>query len=246
MQIDRVILSANEYPAYLQYWPMVAGAWHKILGIKPDLAYVTDQRPEYFRDMQEWGTVHKFDPIPGMPSSNQAKISRLILAARYPNAVCMLSDLDMMPLSGEPFWQIEAALKRNRFVCHGADAFDHVDLEKEQAHGIVPICYIAAEGFMFGKLYGPNDYSRVKEWTHLRANPWVEDFSDEAMIRHLGIMNAAIPLERKWNGTAWRRIDRAAWEFDPVLLKQGWYWDAHLPRIATPVHRLDLLMASLE
>ena len=45
MKIDRVILSSDTNPYYLDFWPIVAKAWVK-MGIKPTLALVGNEPVE--------------------------------------------------------------------------------------------------------------------------------------------------------------------------------------------------------
>ena len=206
--IQRIILSVDDSPAYLQFWPMVATAWRRVLAIEPELAHVTATPDE---SMSRWGSVHAMEPVDGMPSCNQAKISRLILASMFPDEICMLSDIDMLPLSPGAFIHLGRVARDNdgKIACFGADAFAHVDTDKHQDHGIVPICYLAARGHIFGDMLDSVPMDTLRTWTHLKANPYESPFSDEAMLRHMGIADLIIGGARGWrDGIAAGRIDR--------------------------------------
>ena len=43
MKIDNVILSSNNDPKYLDFWPIVSKAWQN-LGIKPYLFYIGKEK----------------------------------------------------------------------------------------------------------------------------------------------------------------------------------------------------------
>jgi hypothetical protein len=243
--IERIILSSNENTSYLQYWPLVARAWDKLLGIKPDLAFITDRDPEEFRALQEHGTVHKFDPIDGMPSANQAKISRLFLAAQYPDCYCLLSDIDLLPLSPKPFRVIKEKVQMRKVVCFGADAFANVDLDANPGHGAFPISYLCAKGRVFRSLFSVDDLPQTKEYPdEWRANPYrtPHEFSDEALLRRCGIADLIVPIARGWGRFANRRIDRSGWYVDWSSLLQGYYYDAHLPHKVEPYYKIEQLI----
>ena len=43
MKIDTVILSSNDNPDYIQFWPIVSEAW-TLMGIEPILIYTGEQK----------------------------------------------------------------------------------------------------------------------------------------------------------------------------------------------------------
>jgi hypothetical protein len=43
LKIDRVILSTDNNPDYIQFWPIVSRVWQEYIGIKPTLALIADK-----------------------------------------------------------------------------------------------------------------------------------------------------------------------------------------------------------
>ena len=43
MKIDTVILSSNDNPNYIQFWPIVSEAWN-LMGVEPILIYTGEQK----------------------------------------------------------------------------------------------------------------------------------------------------------------------------------------------------------
>lgn len=218
MAIERIILSANDDPAYLQWWPTVSAAWQRLLGIVPELAHITDSPQE---SLSTWGSVHVVKRDHGMPSGNQAMVSRLMLAAKFSDEVCVLSDIDMLPVSAGPFLTLGevAASAPDCIVCYGADAYEHVDLDANPKHGSFPICYLAARGRVFGEFWDKVTSGETRPLADVGGDPWRSvPFCDETMLRYLGIAERIIGIRRGWpRGAAIGRAGR-----DTI--------DVHLPR----------------
>lgn len=264
--IDNVIMSSNEDPTYLDYWPMVAGAW-KALGFDPWLALISADE-ELGTVQREHGRVWQLDPVEGMPDGHLAKVSRLMLAAHL-DGESLLSDVDMMPLAGMRDYLDMPARRRKpgQLVVYGADAY------KDWAKDRYPICYLLAERQTWRQIVnpeGPSVADLLERWRgpkglDHRDDPWGEVFSDESLLQW---------LLRKWNkpkrvvevnrgmmdwskeftdaagitpiGIPKGRINRGVWTFDTDELDAGLYIDAHLPRPARAEHRIDILIKSLE
>src|SRR5947209_1083135 len=76
MRIDRVILATDGNPLYLEFWPLVARAWQRILPVRPTLALIGDETisvPEGF------GDVVRFAPVSGVDTALQSQAIRLLL-----------------------------------------------------------------------------------------------------------------------------------------------------------------------
>src|SRR3990170_756122 len=113
LKINRVILAVDTNPTYIQFWPVTARAWHKILGVRPTLALIADSSVHVEKSV---GDVIRFDPIPGIPTSLQAQTIRLLLPALFENDVCILSDIEMMPLNRKYFENSVKSVDENSFV----------------------------------------------------------------------------------------------------------------------------------
>src|ERR1700737_349362 len=84
-RIDRVILGCDANPMYIEFWPMVARTWKEIVGVKPTLALIA---PSSMVIDESLGDVIRFEPIPGIPTSFQAQVIRLLLPAYFEDEVC--------------------------------------------------------------------------------------------------------------------------------------------------------------
>ena len=89
MKISKVIITSTVDKNYLDYWPLVKRSWEN-LDIEPVLYVITKddigiKTNTYF--------LEKLNPV------FLAQNLRLLIPALYPEDVCILSDIDMMPLS---------------------------------------------------------------------------------------------------------------------------------------------------
>jgi hypothetical protein len=244
MTIDQVILSADNNPMYLSHWPRVARCWKK-LGFRPILAWVTDDRARY-DELSGHGTVYPCEPAPDIPDGNMAKILRMFWACRLPG-VSMLSDIDMMPISGEYFTDAAKLYEHGTVLSLSSDAY-----RKWASPNRHPICYLIADTVTWCNLVNPVGHGNRQLLDHLKSPKGIDEiddigqspFSDESLLQWM-IGNwggKVIGLERTWhNGLAHRRVDRADWQWDGELALRGHYIDAHLPRPVLEKHGLDYL-----
>ena len=72
--LKRALVASDTNPMYIDFWPLVAKAWKK-LGLQPTLALIA---PPDFNVDTTCGDVIRFDPIPGIPTSFQAQVIRLL------------------------------------------------------------------------------------------------------------------------------------------------------------------------
>jgi len=125
----KVILSCDENPIYSEFWPIVSWAYKK-MGFECHLAYVTKDA-EKVKKAQEFGAVTQFYPIDDVPTGNQAKMARFILASQFANDVCYIDDIDLFPLSKQ--FIIDKISRRVSFVllCVGGEVY-HSHLLRNQ------------------------------------------------------------------------------------------------------------------
>lgn len=84
------------FTSYFDFWPIVAKAWKRLIGIKSTLALITDKDVEVDEMV---GDVIRFKPIPGVSTSLQSQLVRLMLPAYFEDEICIISDIDMIPIS---------------------------------------------------------------------------------------------------------------------------------------------------
>lgn len=162
--IDKVILSSNNDHTYLDFWPIVARAYTKILQIPVTLAFV-DHKPDatLVAELSKHGEVVVFEPVDSIPIQNQAKLARHFLASQHDQTVCYIDDIDLLPLSRDFIVNKVADRKQNHLLAVGADFWAYGN------NGVFPISQMTAEGHIFQALYNPD---------HLDFSDFIRSFAD--------------------------------------------------------------------
>ena len=238
MQIDKIIVSSNSSPLYLEFWEYIARAWTKLLGDKVEviLGYVGN---EEVSGLEKHGTVIRFGTRKDIIDKNYSKVIRTLMAARYPDSYCLISDIDMLPLSSKYFIDNSKFVNDNNIVFYSADQ-----------SGIptkFPICYMLAKGRVFNEVINPKNLSEDELLTYWGSVDEFlmkeERFSDETfysgLFNNWGILDKnadrVVRLNRGWtNNIAHNRLDRARWHIDYAKLARNEYIDSHLLRPLTP------------
>ncbi len=224
LELKRVILSTNNDPMYIQFWPVVAKLW-QAMGLRPTLALVAHEDCTIDTSL---GDVIRFDPLPDLPESLQAQALRLMLPTLFPNDGCLIADIDMLPVSYTYFREGAAKAPNRAFVVYRNKAY--------QEHKW-PMCYVAARGNVFKSIFG---VSKIEEFPALLRTMAAAGFgwnTDEIMMYR---------YVKKWEkankGSVVRlghrvgpRLDRSTWENQmqtfqatPSLISN--YIDCHCPR----------------
>lgn len=225
MKINRAIVSTNNNPDYYQCWPLVAKAWRNI-GIEPTIAVIGDINIDH-----SLGTVIKFPEIDGIESSFISQVTRFLVPILFPNDVCIIGDIDMIPLSREYFNKTIESISNEDFVVYSSDAYQ--DCVR------YPMCYLAGKGFNFSAIVNINKLdltTYINEIKHLHSLGlgWDTDelyFTNKLINWKNTTTKKLHLLNRGWpNSIAEHRIDRIAWKININSLKSDTYIDAHLPR----------------
>jgi hypothetical protein len=240
VKIDRVILSTNNNPCYLDFWPMIAKAWNQ-MGVKPTLALIGDQDLKIDESL---GDIVRFEPINNISTAYHAQVIRLLLPCYFEDDVCLISDIDMLPLNKDYLLGTVDEFSDDKFVVYSTymDKF-------RTSHGIIPLCYTAAKGKIYKEIFQISELSDIKKtiqyWYKLSATlkapeeiddkaKWTRKMiwsTDERMLTaYLKIWKKKDGCLIKLGNTFERTIDRNNWKYDIELLKNGYYRDAHLPK----------------
>ena len=227
IKVDRVILSTNDHPNYIQFWPMVAKAWKDIVGITPTLALIGDDDVELDETL---GDVIRFKPIEGMSAGNYARAIRLLLPVLFPDDVCLISDIDILPLSKEYFLDSVVDVPDENFVVYR----DKVNYGPYKQGKKFPMCYNAAKGSVFREIFKIDNIEDIP----LEVLSWYQgDYcahkpcTDEAvLIKKLRDWEFYNTRCSKLGHGSMRRIGRRKWGYDPKLAKDKYYIDAHMLR----------------
>lgn len=206
---DRVIISANDDPRYLPFWPTVERAWQRFFpGVAVDLVKV-DSPPE------------------GMPLACYAKIARYEHAATCGNQVCLIADIDSAPLQRDFLVQLMGVRSPNHFLTYGKNYYDGTPHA-----GKWPAGWMTGEGHLFERMLGTGMDLRKIRVFDMKESPYLapDIFSDESTLRAL-VHIAQIPCQhahRVPDMSLW--IDRSAWHVDHAKLTSGGYLEVNFLR----------------
>ncbi|SRR5581483_1921142 len=220
VELQRVILATNNNPNYIQFWPIVAPLW-QAMGFHPTLALIADENCPIDTSL---GDVIRFHPLPDVAESTQAQAIRLLLPALFPEDTCLISDIDMLPVSPSYFREGIAQCHEDAFVVY-----------RDCAHGCgyphYPMCYNAAKGKVFASIFEvstpQNIRDKISQWGSYGLG-WNTDellmylFLDQWERKGGHIVRLGHGVER--------RIDRLYWPTDLETLDISQYIDCHCPR----------------
>ncbi len=151
--IDIVTLSCNDDPIYWEFWNPISKHWKQKFGIHPVLFYYGKENPEL---SNEHGTVVYQDAVEGVPDYVAATWGRFWVTKFFPNKMCLVSDLDMFPLSRQFF--LKAEPKTNAYTHLNADAYHVGNFDCWKSNGVtVPVCYHLATSEMLNSVYDFSD-----------------------------------------------------------------------------------------
>ena len=114
MKIDTVILSSNDNPNYIQFWPIVSEAW-SLLGVEPILIYTGEQK------LNLKGNVINFFSK-NIDSSFVAQNIRILYPSLLDGNTCLVSDIDNLPLSKKYFVDSVLNFNDDSFIIYRPDA----------------------------------------------------------------------------------------------------------------------------
>ncbi|MBC8297271.1 MAG: hypothetical protein H8E55_15945 [Pelagibacterales bacterium] len=233
MHIDRVILSSNNSEKYLDFWNIVSESWVKIANIRPTLFVVSE------KDLglnTKYGEVYYQNPLGSsdISTASQSQILRLFAASKFSEEICLISDLDMMPLQYKYFHDQIKPVPDDNIVFYSSDAY----LPNGPSYPAFPMCYMLAKGKTFEEILGAtyDDFSReMIEWMgysygwftdekvfYKKWNDWIDQSKRTTLLRRGFNISDAHTM---------KRIDRAYNSFyDKNMLRDGYYVDYHMPR----------------
>lgn len=219
--IDRVIVSTDMNPTYVQFWPIVAKVWQDVVALPCTLVVIGS--PDESIDTS-LGDVIFFEPIEGIPTSLQAQVIRLLVPCldQFQDQICLISDIDMIPLCKWYFKRSVKNMPEDCFVVYRDGCY------KEERY---PMCYNAAKGSVFREIFNVKSLEDIRaviiEWAALDLK-WN---TDELILTQ---------LVKEWDKTshrcvclghdAERRIDRSDWQYSESLVRKHFYIDAHMVR----------------
>lgn len=240
---DRVVLSTNDNPKYIQFWPLVAWHWKRIYNVPVTLAVLSVDPKLDVIEMARHGDIVRLAPEPSLPSANQAKMVRLYVAANNadPNEIILINDVDQLQFHRDYLVELLKHRPPGHLAAIGAELYSGAEAGK------FPMGNMTAEAHVFRDLYMPtpmnfSDWAKsfvgLKVFDHKEdisrdvhhENP--ETFSDESVTRAL-LSKRNIPVYHRRRGFypyTTRAFCRSDWKFDQAKLENGTIVEAHMPR----------------
>lgn len=229
--INRAIVSSDENPLYLDFWPTVAKAWQQ-LNIRPTLVLIANS-PDVKID-RSCGDVIVFPALSDLNTGYQAQVIRLLVPALFPEDVCILSDIDMIPINKDYFITSLKDISEDNFVIFRDGTYG-----KDEPTQGYPLCYNAAKGHIFSEIFGVNtinDFSKImREWSTLNIG-WTTD--EVILFRYVNNWAKTNPsrCSRLGRITIFR-LNRTTfdethniWHYDQKMAENRVYIDCHAVR----------------
>ncbi|MBK0378202.1 hypothetical protein [Mucilaginibacter segetis] len=223
MKIDRSIIATDNNSFYYDFWPLTSRAWRNF-NIEPTIAVIgnVNINPLY-------GTILNIPEIINIPSGFIAQIIRFIIPCFFPNEVCIIGDIDMVPLSNNYFQKQISNYHDDQIIIYSSDAY-----KTPQRY---PMCYIAAKGKYFQQIIGLDNIDYVSIETFIKNLyalnlKWDTDelFFTKQLCQSTLIKNTIFLKRGGWKPYARRRIDRENWNISKFSLFFNKYIDAHCLR----------------
>ena len=140
MRVDKVIMAVDDNRNYLDCWPIVSEFWKERIGITPILLHISDAESDFLPT--KYGFIKKIRRHDRISTALQSQIVRLYGPSFFPDEVCMMSDVDMVPLKKSYFTDDVSQFDRDSFVV----------LAPPYAFKTYPMCYSAALGSTYAKI----------------------------------------------------------------------------------------------
>jgi len=220
MIIDYVVISADDNPMYLDFYPIVAKRWNEI-GIKVIMLHLSSEDSE---EVNEYGIYRKIKKNDNISSGLQSQVARLYASVLYPEYNLLMSDIDMLPVNKDYFIDGASDINLDEIFIYSGQPYSDVPF--------FPMCYILARGLVLSEALGIksmtfNTYIELLMNKYNNAWNTDENFMYDQIIKWSGFsQKVIIAKDRNFS----RRIDRGNWYYQLDKLKNGYYIDSHLLR----------------
>ena len=209
-------MGSDMNPLYLDFWPIVSKVWKDVFNITPVLGLIGDEESEIYNDGN--GLVVKLKSIDGIDDGLLSQLVRLYLP-KYLNGNCIITDIDMIPLSKKYFIDDLKNYSDDDFIIMSSHHSQTINIKQ------YPMCYVAGNDETFNKLFTLND-----DWiSFIKKIPLQGWFTDQLYL--YDVINSNTKFNYKFpqrnGGFTNNRIDRAMWGYDVNKLKEGYYIDSH-------------------
>ena len=242
MKINKVILSSDSNILYIDFWESVSKVWKEKFNIDPILLLVSNDNIDMD---QTYGKVLRFNIIEELPIYLQTLWIRYWATSLFEDDICIISDIDMYPLSKQYFIDQIKDIDDDKYV--------HIN-PCYQSYGTLPSCYHIAKGSLYKEILNLHDKweDSINHLFNLNIgrdpggvlsskNHWFADeiYSSNKIFNYKEENPDKIKFLYREEG---RRIDRSSWFYDEDKLSEGWYYDSHSIR---PYDRYEELIQKM-
>jgi len=232
--LDRVIVSSDSSPRFLNFWPIVSKSWERHFEITPTLVLVTKVpfHKKLLANLEVFGVVEILQELDELPIENQAKMARWFYACKSQKQIVTIEDIDTIFLENKYLQDKLKKFNSDSLLGIGSD----IESYNEGNSGMkkFPASNITGSGELFAELFsyqqGMTFAEFLQNFKGTRVFDSLEDpfnppqyFSDESLIRALRktqgfsrieVIPREIEVERDW-------IDRSNWPIASERSTQG-------------------------
>jgi hypothetical protein len=226
MKLKYAVVSANNNPEYLDFWPYVAKAWKELIGLEPILLYIDKEEPS--AELSKHGKVFYLESIPEWSIVQQAQSIRF-WAARLLDAPFIISDMDMLPISKKYYENGVSDIGNSGIVSYSSDVINYRWYKTNPQY---PMCYLAGDPNSFINCLQLNDICH-KDFLKRLMILNIRFGTDQKFFYNQSKVTTGYSLthlNRGWieEKYAVGRLDKAIWP--KTEYKVDGYIDCHLPR----------------
>jgi len=210
MQINNAIVSCNNNPLYLDFWPLISKVWKLRHNINPILVYVSNSNniiDTSYGEVIRIATSTLYDNV------IQSQFARIWYASKLKDEVCILSDIDMFPLSTWYFNDQLKSIDENKYVNLTPTGFNN--------NTNPPLCYNIAKGFIFKDVLDIDDDFESFLKNNISKSSWSADEEFLGLKRKNYIDQTIFHII----DSSYPRIDRSNWRYDESNINL--YADCH-------------------
>ena len=264
MKPDIALHSCDSNPMYLDFWPLVSRVWRVRFGIEPILIYI-DENHDIPIDTT-YGRVMKLKPVPGIPTYMHSVWGRFWGATLFPDKICIISDIDMFPISKTYFVKQLVNVPDTKYV-HLYAPVTKANVKVKTHHPLwcsaqttFPVCYHIAKGALLASVLKINpiweaSIRDLASHSYMATDGMIVDDNDGRPQWGIDEDYTTSLIDAHPNRSIFfflaryhLRIDRSSWDYTPDDVKNDMYGDAHSVRpLSDPENRakVNALLALL-
>lgn len=215
MKINYAVMGSTKDPIYYDFWPLVSRIWKERFDVTPVLGLIGEK---FNTSRDEYGIIMEFPKITGYDDGLLSQLIRIYLPKLLED-ICIISDIDMIPISKKYFIEDLKNYEDNQFLILSSHHPQTAGLNQ------YPMCYVVGSSDNFIKIFDlSTDWESFVRGITLSG--WYTDqvFLYEK-INSNNEVNFSFPVRE--NGFYSNRIDRFEWGYNTELLDKDFYIDCH-------------------